>query len=104
MVNVKKRYRPKLKKGILQNKKSFFFGKDLTTLRKKKWSLFLKLYYKKSFFLESVIRNDVQICFEKKNRLLDLRKEYSRSFFSLRKLVTFFRKFKTTFFRQQKNV
>jgi ribosomal protein S4 len=94
------RYCPRLKRGILKKKLIIFIGKDLLKLKKKKWFPFLKKNYCKSFFLEPLIRNDVILCFKKKKRIIDLKREYSRIFFVLRQLSTFFRTLRRNFLQR----
>jgi ribosomal protein S4 len=97
---VNDRYCPRLRRGILKKKLLIFIGKDLLKLKKKKWSPFLKKYYCKSFFLGPLIRNDVILCFKRKKRVIDLKREYARIFSVLRQLSTFFRTLKRNFLQR----
>jgi ribosomal protein S4 len=94
------KYCPRLRRGILKKKRLIFIGKDLLKLKRKKWSPFFKKYYCKSFFLEPLIRNDLILCFKKKKRVIDLKREYARIFFVLRQLSTFFRNLRINFLQR----
>jgi ribosomal protein S4 len=101
MVNDSSRYyTPRLRRGILKKKRLLFMGKDLIKLKKKKWLLFLKKHYCKAFFLEPLVRNDVLLCFKKKNRVVDLKREYARIFLFTRQLSAFFRTLKKKFLQR----
>jgi ribosomal protein S4 len=84
------RYKPRLKKGILKNKRFLVTGKNLRTLKKNKWKPFLKKFINTSL-LETLIRNDVSLI---PNRILRLEKSYSRSLYYKRQLSSFFSTFR----------
>ena len=80
------RYKPRLKKGILQNKRFLLAAKNLNTLKKKKWRFFLKKY-NSLYVLEPLIRNDLFLI---QNKILDLRKEYKRVLSKKQEVSAFF--------------
>jgi hypothetical protein len=97
------RYNPRLKVGVLKNKRVILSGKNITKINKKKWASLLKFNYFRSRILEPLVRNDIEICLEKnikKQRVFDLRKNFSNVFFLIRQLSSYYRTFKTKPLRQ----
>jgi ribosomal protein S4 len=94
------RYCPRFRRGIFKKKRLLFIGKDLIKLKKKKWFPFFKKYYCKSFSFEPLIRNDVILCFKRKKRVIDLKREYARIFLVFRQLAAFFRTLRRNFLQR----
>ena len=99
------RYKPRLKRGILNSKQFTLVGKDLKKLKKQKWNSFLRSSVDASF-LEPFIRNDVHLI---QTRTVDLRKEYARALSYKRQVSAFFNTVKksslrTSFFKSSKNL
>jgi ribosomal protein S4 len=108
MVNA--RYLPKLRYGILKNKRIILIKKNLKKLKnKKKWFRLVKFrnHPPRWKFVEKLLRNDTHLCAERKKlhtgRFFDLQKEYTHTFFSIRQLATYLllkAKILRTFFSQ----
>jgi len=98
------RYKPRLKKGFLNNKQFMLVGKDLKKLTKQKWNSFFKSSVDAKF-LEPFIRNDIHLI---QSRTVDLRKEYARALSYKRQVGAFFNTIKKKslrefFFKSSKN-
>ena len=84
------RYKPRLKKGVLGNKRFVLSTKKLTNLQKRKWQILSKTSAASQYF-ESLIRNDVLFV---QNKIFDLRKNYKKALVLKRQLSAFFSTFR----------
>jgi ribosomal protein S4 len=84
------RYKPRLKKGVLGNKRFVLSTKKLTNLQKRKWQILSKTSATSQSF-ESLIRNDVLLV---QNKTFDLRKNHKKSLVLKQQLFAFFGTFR----------
>ena len=84
------RYKPRLKKGILGNKRFILSTKKLNDLQKRKWQIFSRISSMSQSF-ESLIRNDVLLI---QNKVFDLRKNYKKALVFQQQLFAFFSNFR----------
>jgi hypothetical protein len=68
------RYKPRLKRGVFENKRFVLTTKKIKNLQKRKWRIALKNFLNTQS-LEPWIRNDLVLI---ENKIFDLRKSYKK--------------------------
>jgi len=79
-------YKPRLKKGILGNKRFVLLTKNLKNLKKRKWRVVSKTFTN-SCSSEPLVRNDVHLI---QNKTFDLRRCYKKALLCKQQTSAFF--------------
>jgi len=82
-------YKPRLKKGILGNKRFVLLTKNLKNLKKRKWRVVSKTFTNRCSS-EPLIRNDVHLI---QNKTFDLRRSYKKALLCKQQTSAFFSTF-----------